>query len=237
MTGIVEYNLDPKHQGRIKVRVFGMNDQKSEDGKYIIPTEMLPWARPRCNGSGGSVSGSGTFSIPKIGSTVYVEGTLNNPIWNGNMYVSNEVVTELSEGNYTNSHILIYDTDFNNGDAMIRDEYIKVYFTDSKGFQIEYKTVAGIANIGISNTGTIQVIGPHSDAITIENGTINIVSGNTVNIDAPLVNLSDQATESVLKGETVKEIFNAHTHTCNSGETTAPMQKMTDVVLNRHVKI
>ena len=236
MIGIVEDNLDPKHQGRIKVRVHGMNDQMI-DGKYVIPTEMLPWARPGFNGSGGSESGSGYFNIPKIGSTVMVHGTANNPIWDGNMYISDEVMTEISGSGYTNSHILIYDTDFNNGGSKIKDCHIKVYFTEDKGFVIDYKSGAGDSTIKIDSNGKIRVSDANGDSIILYNGTINIVSDNIVNINAPLVNLSDQATESVMKGETLKKIFNEHTHTCNSGETTPPMQKLGPDTLNSHIKI
>lgn len=236
MIGTVEYNLDPEHQGRVKVRIIGVNDQK-EDGEYIIPTEMLPWAKPNYNCAGGSVSGSGYFSVPKVGSIVSVHGTYNNPIWDGNTYVSDEVVKEISGNGYPNAHVLIYDTDFNNGDTALRDEYIKVYFTENRGFQIEYKTAAGLATMGIDNSGSILLRSPYNDIISMNQGTINIISSNEVNVEAPMVCLSDQATEAVLKGETVKKIFNSHTHTCNSGETTPPMQKMTDSVLNRHIKI
>jgi len=236
MTGTVEYNLDPEHQGRIKVRVHGMNDQM-EDGKYVIPTEMLPWARPGFNGAGGSSSGSGYFSIPKVGSTVMVHGSLNNPIWDGNMYVSDETVSAISGNGYTNAHVLIYDTDFNNGDTRIIDGHIKVLFTERTGFLIEYKNSNGTSTINIDKNGAVTLSDAKGDSIMLNNGQINIVSGNIVNVNAPLVNLSDQATESVIKGDTLKKIFNEHTHTCNSGETTPPMQKLTTDVLNQHVKI
>lgn len=236
MTGKVEDNLDPKKQGRIKVRIYGVNDQM-EDGKYIIPTEMLPWARPGYNGSGGSVSGSGHFEVPKVGSTVMVHGGLNNPIWDGNMYVSDEVVTEINGNGYTNAHVLVYDTDFDNGDEKIRDEHIKVFFTEKKGFVIDYKTSNGISNITLNPNGIITISNPNGDNIVLSNGTIQIKSDNEIVVDSPLVKLSDQATESVIKGETMKNIFNSHTHTCNSGETTPPMQKIPTEALNRHVKI
>jgi len=236
MVGIVEYNLDPQHQGRLKIRVHGVNDQK-EDDKYVIPTEMLPWARPASNGSGGSASGSGCFSVPKVGSAVEVSGSLNSPVWYGNLYISDETVSEINSTDYTNSHVLIYDTDFNNGDAKVRDEHIKVFFTERKGFVIEYKTSSGVSSVTLNNTGVISITNPNGDGVVISNGTINIMSDNAININAPIVNLSDQATESVMKGETLKNIFNSHTHTCNSGETTPPMQKLTSDSLNSHVKI
>lgn len=236
MIGTVEYNLDPEYQGRLKVRIFGVNDQK-EDGEYIIPTEMLPWAVPMSMGNGGSATGGGAFSVPKVGSTVNISGSMNFPVWYGNTYVSDEVVSEISKTGYTNSHVLIYDTDFNNGDVQIKNNFIKVYFTESKGFNIEYKFGDGISTINISPAGEILISNNNGDSVSLNNGTINILSSNTVNVNSPLVELSDQATEAVLKGETVKNIFNSHTHTCNSGETTPPMQKIPTEALNRHVKI
>lgn len=236
MTGRVEYNLDPENQGRIKVRVYGVNDQ-TEDGEYIIPTEMLPWARPGFNGAGGSVSGSGRFEVPKVGSVVTVRGGMNNPVWDGNMYISDETVSEVTGNGYTNAHVLIYDTDFDNGDDKIRDEHIKVFFTEKKGFVIDYNTSSGASSITLSPSGSVTVKNPNGDSIVLANGSISIKSDNVITVDAPMVQLSDQATESVIKGDTLKEIFNSHTHTCDAGETTPPMQKLPAEILNRHVKI
>lgn len=236
MTGTVEYNLDPEFQCRIKVRVHGMNDQMI-DGEYVIPTEMLPWARPGFNGAGGSVSGSGYFSIPKVGSTVIVHGTANNPIWYGNMYISNETVSEINGSGYTNSHILVYDTDFNNSESQMKDCHIKVFFTEDKGFVIDYKSPAGESSVKIETNGKISLTNSNGDSVVMYNGNINIICDNAVTINAPLVNLSDKASESVMKGETFKKIFNEHTHTCNAGETTPPMQKLGPDILNPHVKI
>ena len=236
MTGIVEYNLDPECQGRIKARIYGMNDQII-DGEYVIPTDMLPWAKPGVTGSGGSVSGSGCFNVPKIGSTVIIHGTANNPIWDCNMYISNETVAEINNTNYTNSHVLVYDTDFNNGGTQLKNCHIKVFFTENKGFVIDYKTPNGTSNISLDTEGKINIRDTNGDSIILKNGSINIICDNAVNINAPLVTLSDKATESVIKGETLKKIFNEHTHTCNSGETTPPIQKLGSDSLNRRVKI
>lgn len=236
MIGTVEYNLDPEHQGRIKVRIHGVNDQMEND-EYIIPTEMLPWARPNYNCAGGSVSGSGYFNIPKIGSTVAVSGSANNPIWYGNMYISDETVSEISGNGYTNSHVLVYDTDFNNGGSKIKDCHIKVYFTEDNGFVIDYKSPVGNSKIQLDTYGKISINNANGDVITMNNGTINIVSDNVINVNSPLVNLSDQATESVIKGETLKNIFNNHIHTCPNGQTTPPTTKLGPDVLNQHIKV
>lgn len=230
MIGKVEYNLDPEHQGRIKVRIQGVNDQKIDD-EYVIPTSMLPWALPKLNNSGC------IFSVPKIGDIVRISGTPNIPLWEGNLYVSNDVVYEISGNGYTNSHILMYDTDFNNGDEKIRSEHIKVFFTEKKGFMIDYKTINGKSIINIKNDGSIIISNNSGDVIQLDSGNINISSNNTININASLVNLSDQATESIIKGEQLKKIFNEHTHICNTSSTTPPIQKITDNQLNKHIKV
>ena len=69
MIGIVEDNFDPLEEGRLKVRIFGLTDKKDENDEYIIPTTCLPWARSGC------INCSGGFSVPKIGSYVYVNAT------------------------------------------------------------------------------------------------------------------------------------------------------------------
>ena len=61
---------DPLFKGRIKVKVFGKFDD--------IPLEDLPWSHPGMNSTGGSDSGGGFFSVPKIGSIVSIKVNQDN---------------------------------------------------------------------------------------------------------------------------------------------------------------
>ena len=67
---------DPLNIGRIKVAVFGFFDE--------LDPLLIPWATPGNGWSAGSVSGAGSFSIPKLGTVVDVQfdnGNIYNPVY------------------------------------------------------------------------------------------------------------------------------------------------------------
>jgi len=77
--GIVEYNRDPDHRGRIKVRV-------AEDGpEYSArfpeqprsPTLSLEWCSPLFGSYAGM--GFGSFTVPPVGARVYVMYERSHP--------------------------------------------------------------------------------------------------------------------------------------------------------------
>jgi len=151
--GVVEDNSDPLFEGRCKIRVFGKFDQRSGDdglsGDFIIPTENLPWSRPYNSGTGGSDSGGGMHSVPKINSTVKVtfdNGNIYSPVYHHNNYISDELKEEI-EGSYENSHSLVYDTEANPGP-------IKIFFTEDKGLMLDYN--GSQVNIRPDNTIYIE---------------------------------------------------------------------------------
>ena len=139
MIGIVEDNDDPLYKGRVKVRIFGKLDQTESDDlerDFNIPTECLPWARPRFESAGG-IRGAGNLSIPKLGSIVNVEfegGNEYAPVYTGYKCVSEDLIEEI-KNSYKNEHILLYDTVF--GDKKDGNEYsnerkgedIQIFFT------------------------------------------------------------------------------------------------------------
>ena len=67
-TGIVVNNYDPTFKNRCQIRVNGLHTQ-TINGDYIILDDDLPWALPGPNPS----YNSGTYSVPKVGDTVYVD--------------------------------------------------------------------------------------------------------------------------------------------------------------------
>jgi hypothetical protein len=228
--GIVEDNLDPKEEGRLKVRVCGITDQKDENGEYLIPTAILPWARSGC------ITPGGQFSVPKIGTAVYVDSRdLYNPIWNGLVYLDKDAKTEI--GDDKNAHTLIYDTDFGNGEGggFREGEHIKVYFTESKGFVIDYKTAAGRSKVSVQPNGDIRLEDNNGDTITMSGGTITIKCDNCIRLDAPKVELGQNATDGIIKSEAFREIFETHTHLYESGETRPPKAGMNPSVINQKV--
>lgn len=215
--GIVEDNMDPMEEGRLKIRVCGITDQKGGDGEYLIPTAILPWARCGCIPAGGA------FSVPKKGSAVYVDASdIYNPIWTGMVYTDRGTRTET--GADLNAHTLIYDTDFSGGggDNWREGEHIKVYFSENKGFVIDYATAAGRSVFSMSPDGDIRMTDGNGDSITMSNGKITIKCDNLVKIDAPKIELGSEASEGLLKSETFKKVFNTHTHLYEKGETQPP---------------
>lgn len=230
--GVVEDNYDPIEEGRLKIRIFGVNDQKDADDKYVIPTQYLPWARSGC------INCSGSFSVPKIGSHVYVQGDLiYNPIWTGLVYLNDGPKGEIGEDR--NAHVLLYDTDFSNGEETNYREgqHVKMYYTDEKGVVIDYKSAAGGSTFNMNPDGSVSITDSNGDTISMSNGKIVIKSDNSITISAPLVQLGEDAVESIIRSEAFRKIFETHTHLYESGETLPPKSGMNPNCINKKIKI
>ena len=181
--GIVENTDDDIFEGRCRIRVFGKMDQREdpEDPEiaYVMPTESLPWARPSVASSGGSNTGSGTFSVPKIGTILRVSfdnGNYYAPVYHESLYPSDETKAEI-EAAYPNSHVLIYDTAFGltggeNGSEITNErdgEHIKVFFTEEKGLLMDYTTTEGPTTINIKPDNSVEIINANGDSIVMLN--------------------------------------------------------------------
>lgn len=180
--GIVENNNDDLFEGRCKIRVLGKMDQRIDltdtTSDYILPTESLPWARPSVASSGGGVTGSGTFSVPKLGSVVRItfdSGNYYGPVYHESLYPSDEVKAEIQSA-YPNSHVLIYDTAFGlagGGNEEVTNERegesIKVFFTEEKGLMMDYTTTAGPTTINIKPDNSVEIINANGDTIVMLN--------------------------------------------------------------------
>lgn len=237
MIGIVEDNLDPEYQGRVKVRIYGKTDQKEDDGSFVIPTEMLPWALPS-GYIGGGVGGGVINGVPKIGSVVRVDGNINVPIYYGNVYVSDEVVSEIRGNGYPNAHVLVYDTNLGNGTDNVRSgEHIKVFFTEGSGFVIDYKTSGGNSRVEVNTDGSIKLTDSSGGRIVLSNGDIIIQSDKCITLDAPEIKLGKNADDYVAKGKKFYDMVSVHTHTQGSGETSEPMQLVPKDIYNTKVKV
>ena len=257
--GIVEDNQDPLFEGRCRIRVLGKLDGRvdptDDTSAYIIPTESLPWARPANKFTGGSDSGGGSFDVPKLNSTVNVtfdNGNIYSPVYHYNLYHSDDVQAEI-ESSYNNAHVLVYDTAFgltvdDSGTATnARDgEAIKVFFTEAKGFRIDYATTQGSTTVNVKPDNSVEIINANGDSIVMLNdGNITFThsakfiinsSDNTeinckdaiINCDNMVVNQSSSielgkgATEKIVLGDSFMEFFNQHTHIANLGAPTSP---------------
>ena len=180
--GIVEDTNDDLFEGRCKIRVLGKMDQRvdPEDptSDFVLPTESLPWARPSVASSGGSQSGSGTFSVPKLGTVLRVtfdNGNYYSPVYHESIYPSDELKAEI-QNSYPNSHVLIYDTAFGltgGGNEEVTNERegesIKVFFTEENGLVMDYTTAAGPTVINIKPDNSIEITNANGDSIVMLN--------------------------------------------------------------------
>ena len=186
---------DPLKIGRVKVKVFGKFDQ--------IPTEDIPWAYPGNNSTGGSGTGGGFFSVPKLKSIVSIkfdQGNLYHPEYFFNQQISDEVKAEI-ENSYENAHIIIYDT--------VTDGKLKIFFTQEKGLMIDYKETQ--INIKPDKTVNITTV----EAVNVKCKDLIVEHSNTIE-------LGKGATEKLVLGDTFMKLFNQHTHIGNLGAPTSP---------------
>tara|TARA_R110001592_G_scaffold62377_2_gene190853 strand:- start:2005 stop:2766 length:762 start_codon:yes stop_codon:yes gene_type:complete len=218
--GEVVNNEDPLFEGRCRVKVFGKFDD--------IPDDDIPWARCQYRATAGSATGSGFHSVPKVGSIVCINfdnGNVYEPEYYCINHVSDELKSEI-EGSYENAHALIYDTE--------TEGSLKVFFTEETGWMMDYKET----HINIKPDNSIFITNPNGDVIEMLNdGNIKMTHSADVNIEcvnatitasskahinAPLIDLGESAAEAVVKGDTMRDIFNAHIHPTPAGPSGPP---------------
>jgi len=105
------------------VRVFGKFDD--------LDVEDIPWCYPSVNTTGGSSTGSGFFSVPKLDSIVNVRfynGNLYHPEYLNNQHISDDFIDQISDS-YEGAHGIIYDT----------EEDLKLYYTRDDGWMQSYQ--------------------------------------------------------------------------------------------------
>jgi hypothetical protein len=213
---------DPQKVGRIKVKVYGKFDE--------LKNEDIPWAYPGNNNTGGSATGGGFFSVPKLGSIVSIKfdmGNIYHPEYFFEQKISDEVKEEIS-GSYANAHVIIYDT--------VTEGALKIFFTEQKGLMLDYKetqinikpdksidihTASGKSKIELVDDGTLNVT--HADNINITSDKdVNIKCKNAIIDHASSIELGKGATEKVILGNKFMTLFNSHTHIGNLGAPTSP---------------
>ena len=156
--GEVINNSDPDNIGKIKVRVIGMFDDLEEGD--------IPWAYPATGFTAGSASGSGFYSVPKVGSTVAIsfdQGNIYHPEYYFIQKISDELKDKVSESP-TGFHSILYDT----------DENVKAYYSQSEGMYISYKDSK--FNIRPDNTVYIEHAGGR--VVHVQNDMISLGKEN-----------------------------------------------------------
>ena len=181
--GKVVYIDDVTHTGRCKIRVFSLFDE--------LDDENLPWFSPGNTGIFSS-DGAGSIDIPKVGAIVRVTFQ-DEDYYSGQYYnlpmLDPSLVKEI-EDDYEDTHVLLYDA----------DQELMVIYQKMTGFKIFHKGATIIldptGNIQLKHANNSNVIELNDNNIIITSsmcgnstGTINISSGNTVNIKAPTIHL------------------------------------------------
>jgi len=260
--GVVEDINDPLQEGRVRIRVFGKTDGRinleDKESSYVIPTDKLPWSRPANNSTGGSGTGGGTFSTPKIGSVVEVtfdNGNFYSATFHWAQYPSDELKEEYSNS-YENAHSLLYDTAFGldlEGNNNREGEHIKVFFTEEKGFMIDFNNTS----INIKPDNSIFITNPNEDTIELTNeGLLNIniasdmnikaggnlsvliegdfarVTAKNIHLDSLNIELGEDVTDQIIKGNAFAELWKNHKHPTPSGLSAGPVQLITEKELS-----
>jgi len=100
---IIEDNVNPNKNGRVRVRIFGIhtkNNENSSDNFNTVASKDLPWAEVIISSDNNLNTGIGLSSIPKQGTMVWVileNDDANYPIVIGSI---SGVPTKSSEGLY-----------------------------------------------------------------------------------------------------------------------------------------
>lgn len=218
---VVDIN-DPQKIGRVRVNVFGKFDQ--------IPISDIPWAYPGNNNTGGSSTGGGFLSVPKLNSIVSVrfdKGNLYHPEYFFNQQISDDVRQEI-ESSYENAHIIVYDT--------VTNGSVKIFFTEAKGIMLDYQSTQ--INIKPDKSVLIQTASGNSKAEILDTGVINITQADMINVTtqkdvnikgnnfiidhAQKIELGKGASEHLVLGDSFMDLFNKHQHIGNMGSPTSP---------------
>jgi hypothetical protein len=220
--GEVVDNIDPESAFRCKIKVFGLFDE--------LPNSDLPWAFPAnktvfAGGDGGFGSGS----VPKNGTFVKVRFSNGNkyaPEYYAIQNINNALQSELSS-DYQGAHVLVYD----------EDEDLKITYQKGSGLKIHLKN----SHVTINPDTSITIEHSSSESIIeLLGNTINVVSSRDVNItaqncniDSPNIKLGSNATESIIKGDLFKIIYDAHTHPAPGAP---PIMPLPTGVLSKNTK-
>lgn len=173
--GTVIDNLDPKFEGRIKVRVAGKYDD--------ITDENLPWCYHMSAVNGGSGGGWGEISIPKkdtIIQVVFLNGDILSPHWISFPKINSALSAELSE-DYEDARVITYD----------EDAQLKIFYLPNTGVLIHLDG----SEIVINPDNSIKI--EHKDTesiIELIGDKINVISQTDINVVSPTVNVTGETT-------------------------------------------
>lgn len=231
-TGIVCNNYDPMFKNRIQIRVYGLHTEKVA-GNYVILDDDLPWASPAPNTGGNG----GSYSVPSVGSRVYVDGDNYNLKYYGQVEVKGSVKKMLHDNadQSDKMKVIAFSED---GD----DDYMKIYYLPENGLTIE----AMGHKITLTKYDGLRI--DSAEGCTIEmtrDADINIATTNTINLKCGKLNLtegslSDETVDRIVLGNRLQEIFNNHIHFVASPggvTTTEPIEKIKETDFSKNIRI
>lgn len=234
-TGIVSNSYDPKYKGRIQVRVFGLHTEKVGDN-YVILDDDLPWASPAPNPNGSN----GGYSVPPVGSRVYVDGDNYHLTYYGQVENRGSVKKMLHDNadQSDKMKVIAFSEDFEDGNT----DYMKIYYLPENGLTIE----AMGHKITLTKYDGVRV--DSSEGCSIEltrDADINIMTPNTINLKCRTLNLtegslSEETVDRIVLGNRLQEIFNNHIHFVASPggvTTTEPIEKIKETDFSKNIRI
>lgn len=174
---------DPLKRGRVKVNIFGKFDD--------LDIEDIPWAEPKYNNTGGSTTGGGYYSLPKLGSLVEItfdNGNIYCPLYGSNIKLSDDLIKELTDEDYKNTHSLIFDTELEGGP-------LKIWFTPSKGLLLEL----GTSNINIRKDLSISITSDNGKVLHIKKDSISLGKENESDQPGVLGNTNEDVLKMIVQ--------------------------------------
>lgn len=181
--GKVEDVKDPKGEGRIKVRVFGVHGDK-------ISTKDLPWCYPDTTITSSSSSGGSFYSVPKKGSLLEVRFTSDDPYsltWTRHLHLSKAVKDEVDGDE--KAAVLWYDV----------DTKLSAFYTQEKGLMFSLdKSFINITpenEIKInSNNARCSMTFGNDGELQISADNINVLANEQMRTTTPELNLEGMDT-------------------------------------------
>lgn len=147
--GVVEDNLDPNKEGRLKIRIVDVYDEAK--------TEDLPWASPWKDLAGGQIG------IPEKGKVVVCV------FEQGDAYKPEYISTEHWNVNLESKLKTLSDTDYISMKSVIFDHKTQIYSNDSEGLKMDYK----FNNVNIKNNGINLNLKDNEGLVNIGDSTAN----------------------------------------------------------------
>ena len=193
--GTVIENIDPRAEGRIKVRVLGKYDNFND--------EDIPWAYHMSSINGGSSGGFGELSVPKVGQLIQVifeSDDILSPYWISFPKINEAMRQEIAQ-DYEDSRVLVYD----------EDAPLKIMYLPNTGliFHLDESEIVIYSDnsIKIEHKGTESIIELIGDKINIASNTEINVASNTVNVTGGTTTLGTRPNYSDTMAEPLMDLL------------------------------